>query len=78
MTEKHTRGLHQKFTVERTDGQSAPGGKHERCSYFVLDLTHDPHAIPAIRAYARSCRGDYPVLARELKAFVDGVKGRTR
>lgn len=33
------RGLYSKFKVERTDGSSAPGEKHDACEYFVLDLT---------------------------------------
>jgi hypothetical protein len=61
-----TRGLYQKFTVVRTDGSSAPGGKHEGCEYFVLDLTHDKHALPALRAYIQSCRAEYPLLAEDL------------
>ena len=31
------KGLYQKYRVERTDGSSAPGCKHEKCRYFVLD-----------------------------------------
>ncbi len=61
------RGIHQKFVVERTDGTSNPGKRHHGCEYFVLDLHHDPHAIPAIRAYAESCgRDGYELLARDL------------
>lgn len=62
-----SRGLHRKFTVKRTDGQSKPGKKHEDCEYFVLDITHDPFALPALEAYAESCRNDYPELAKDLK-----------
>lgn len=47
--------LYRKFHVERIDGTDQPGGKHECCEYFVLDLDHDPHAAPALRAYAASC-----------------------
>lgn len=65
-----TQGLHGKFIVLRTDGKSAPGQKHEHCEYFVLDLTHDPHSIPAIRAYAQSAEGDgYGLLARDLRSL---------
>ncbi|WP_285905733.1 hypothetical protein [Pseudodesulfovibrio pelocollis] len=60
------RGLYNKFNVTRKDGSSGVGGKHELCKYFVLDLTHDSHAIPAIRAYADSCRAEYPALAGDL------------
>ena len=52
------KGLYAKFVIERTDGRSAPGEKHDGCEYFVLDLTHDPHAIPAIKAYEQSLRED--------------------
>jgi hypothetical protein len=61
-----TRGIYEKFRIERTDGKHLPGEKHDGCEYFVLDLTHDPHAIPALAAYAASCREEYPLLAADL------------
>lgn len=62
------RGLFQKFEkIIRTDGESRVGGKHEGCDYFVLDLTHDTHAIPALAAYVESCREKFPLLARDLE-----------
>lgn len=61
------RGLYRKFRVERVDGQSAPGMKHYACEYFVLDMTHDPHALPALRAYEASCRETHPMLAEDLR-----------
>ena len=64
-------GLHDKYRVTRTDGTSEPGGTHERCVYFVLDLDHDEHAIPAIRAYATSVRRENPELARHLTTIAD-------
>lgn len=63
-----TRGLYEKFKVERTDGKSAPGQKHDGCEYFTLDLTCDLHAVAALVAYARSCKGEYPLLARDVLA----------
>jgi hypothetical protein len=57
-----------KYRVERTDGGSAPGEKHAGCQYFVLDISCDPHAVPALLAYAKSCKTDYPQLAGELRA----------
>lgn len=66
-------GLYHKFIVERTDGKHLPGEKHDRCAYFVLDLTHDPHAIPAVAAYAESCKDEYPFLARDLLAKIKAV-----
>ena len=70
-----TKGLYRKFNVERTDGSSGPGGKHEHCRYYVLDLDHDPHAPAAIRAYADSCRSDYLVLAADLDAIFPNAQG---
>lgn len=64
------RGIYRKFTVARTDGSSALGGKHERCNYFVLDLDHDRFAVPALKAYARACRRTYPQLAHHLDLIV--------
>jgi len=65
-----TRGLYGKFHVERTDGKSAPGEKHDGCEYFVLDLTHDPFAVPALKAYADACAAEYPLLAADLRPKV--------
>lgn len=61
-----SRGLYNKFRVERVDGSDKAGGKHDGCSYFVLDLCHDPHAVAAIQAYIHSCVDDYPLLANDL------------
>jgi len=47
-----TRGLHGKFIVRRTDGRDEPGGKHDGCFYFVLDLTHDEAARSILPALA--------------------------
>ncbi len=66
MSHDKQRGLYEKFRVLRTDGRSATGERHENCEYFVLDLTHDRHALPAIQAYADSCRGEYPQLAVDV------------
>lgn len=68
------RGLYNKFKVERLDGKSEPGEKHHGCYYFVLDLDHDPHAVPAIDAYADSCESEYPYLAADLRDWLERVK----
>jgi len=39
----------------------------ERAVYFTLRLDTDRHARAAIRAYVESCRGEEPVLARDLE-----------
>lgn len=66
------RGIYYKFKVERTDGKSAPGQKHDGCFYFVLDCDHDPHAKAALLAYADSCEAAYPALASDVRAIVAG------
>lgn len=64
------KGLYRKFEVRRTDGGSERGEKHEHCFHYVLDLAHDPHARPALVAYAESCRADYPLLAAGIDALL--------
>ena len=64
-------GLYKKYKITRTDGSTEPGEKHHDCDYFVLDITHDPHAKAAILAYAASCEADYPHLARDLRAKLE-------
>lgn len=71
-SEKKTLGLYAKFKVERTDGSSAAGMKHDGCDYFVLDLVHDRHAVPALRAYADAAAKDgYQALAKDLRMRAD-------
>jgi hypothetical protein len=60
-------GLYRKFKVTRTDGSHRVGGKHEGCEYFVLDVDHDKHAMPALAAYAESAADEYPQLAADLR-----------
>ena len=70
------RGLYEKFMVERRDGSSEPGGKHHDCLYYVLDLSHDKYAVPALRAYAEHCKAEYPALAEDLFAKADEIAAR--
>jgi hypothetical protein len=60
-------GLYNKFNVSRTDGRDAAGEKHDGCEHFVLDMSHDRHALPALIAYADSCQADLPQLAADLR-----------
>jgi hypothetical protein len=60
------RGLYRKYHVRKLNDRE---GKHDNCFFFVLDMTHDPFAIPAARAYADACREQYPLLAQELESF---------
>lgn len=68
------RGIYKKFIVRRADGSSAPGRKHEKCSYFVFDLEHDKFARPALIAYAKACLNEYPDLAIDLARIADTLK----
>ena len=69
------RGLYIKYRVDRIDCQDAPGGKHEGCNLFVLDLNHDPHGRTAALAYAEACRADRPNLAADLEVAVNALGG---
>lgn len=60
------KGVYAKFKVTRTDRSTRKGGRHAHCAHFVLDLNHDPFAIPALKAYANACRKQFPALARDL------------
>jgi hypothetical protein len=64
--ERKKLGILKRFDVYRVDGRDQLGEKHHDCEYFVLDLTHDPFAIPAIRAYADACKEEFGVLAFNL------------
>lgn len=67
-----SRGLFGKFYISRQDGSSMPGGKHDGCDYFVLDVTHDPLAIAPLRKYAEDARREgYVLLADDLDAMID-------
>ena len=67
-------GLFGKFHVSRLDGRDAPGGDRHGARYFVIDLDNDPHATPALRAYAEACEDDYPLLAQDLLAQIDRIE----
>lgn len=44
----------------------------------VLDVTHDPFAVPAIKAYIKACQKDQPMLAADLESLIRGLcRGRT-
>lgn len=71
-TSDRARGLYGKYSVvRRADGADEPGGKHDGCALFVLDLTHDPHARVAALSYADSAEADgYGRLADDLRERV--------
>lgn len=71
---ERTRGLDErKFYVVRNDGSSRPGGKHDGCEHFVLDLKHDKFARTAMLSYADSCADEYPLLAADLRAKANAL-----
>ena len=72
--DKRNTGLINKFKVSRTDGADCVGLKHEGCEYFVLDLTHDTYALPALIAYRDACVNEYPALALDLSEKVGAIK----
>ncbi len=57
-------GLFRKYEVSRVDGKP----EHNDCDYFVLDVTHDPHAKAALCAYADAVEVDNPTLAGEMRS----------
>lgn len=65
-----TKGLYKKYKVERTDGTDQIGEKHFGCWHYVLDINHDPYALPALAAYAEACKNEYPLLSKDLEQLV--------
>lgn len=71
-------GIYRKYNVTRTDGSSGPGGKHEHCAYFVLDLDHDEIAIDALCAYRDAVKRINPDLANDLDEIIMAYEDRPR
>jgi hypothetical protein len=71
-------GMHHKYDVTRTDGQSAPGEKHHGCRYLVLDLDHDPDGRAAAAHYAERCalQGIRLQFGLDLLALLKEIDGR--
>ena len=63
-------GIYNKFNVTRTDGRDAPGEKHHGAQYFVLNISTDPFAIPALAAYAEACKSEYTPLATDIQNLI--------
>jgi len=61
-------GMFRKYLVQRADGKDkAITDKHFNCEYYVLDITHDPAARPALKAYADAIEETHPYLARDIR-----------
>ena len=71
--EKRNRGMYPKYYVSRIDGSDQPGGIHHGSDYYVLDLTNDKFAKPAIVAYVDACKTELPALAIDLMSKVNDV-----
>jgi hypothetical protein len=67
------RGLYEKYIVQRADGATGDGRKHEHCRHFVLDVDHDPLAGPCLNLYADLCEMSYPQLARDLRKLTGAL-----
>lgn len=67
------RGAYAKYTVYKNDEHGNPMMDHES-DYFVLDLINDPLAADALRAYANSCKEEYPLLSSDLLRAVERAK----
>lgn len=67
------RGLYAKFKVTRSDGSSRKGRRHEGCSYYVLDLDHDPYSIAALLTYSDACAETFPALSDDIKRKVEQI-----
>lgn len=68
--------VYSKFRISRTDSSHLRGRKHYGCEYFVLDVTHDPYAMSALRAYARACKKTHPELADDIRSkWLEGGAG---
>jgi hypothetical protein len=63
-----------KYSVFRNDAQDKPGLKHADCELFVLDVTHDPYAVPALARYIEVCSETHPVLALDLRKMIDRAR----
>lgn len=66
-------GVYRKYLVKRLRDREK---KHARCEFFVLDMMHDPFAIPALTAYAEACEATHPELAEDLRTKIAAMHGR--
>lgn len=63
MTDDKNRGVYRKWEVKRVND---PDKKHDDCFLHVLDLDHDPFAVPALNSYIDACEHEYGPLAFDL------------
>ena len=65
-------GIYRKYRVERLND---PTGKHDDCSYFVLDWRHDKFTQAAMAAYAQACEAEFSDLAKDIRAHLQSYFG---
>lgn len=76
MNDDKDRGFYGKYKIERTDGSSASGERHENCMYYVLDLNHDKFAFAALEAYSKEARAaGFTPLADDLDSIIKNKDG---
>lgn len=74
MSNQHTQGVYPKFLVSRRDGRDFGNGDRKYADYFVLDLTYDPYALIALKAYVEAVKAEYPLLAKDLSSKIEKIK----
>lgn len=63
-----TKGIYNKYIVRRIDGKRG----HDNCQYFVLDVSHDKYAIPALEAYIKALPESFELLKNDLRKIIRG------
>lgn len=63
------RGLYHKYTITKND----TGEEVKRPSFLLLPES-DPHARAALRTYAASVEDENPVLAADLRLWLDDIE----
>jgi hypothetical protein len=63
------KGLYWKYTLINNET-----GEEVKSPAFILKPETDPHALHALKAYAQSVHLDNPVLAADLKAWIERIE----
>lgn len=61
-----SQGYYHKYNVQRVDEGNNEAEVHKDCDFFVLDLTHDVHAVRALDKYREAMVGVDTQLAIDL------------
>jgi len=60
-------GIKRKYIISKVNGKPVD----KNAVYFVLRVDKDPHAIPALLAYAKSVEKDNPEFACDVEALAE-------